>query len=272
MPTQPLYDLCLLSVHSLAAARGWQLGAAGEAALASAIIAFVEQIDDPDATAIERVALNFYLDGPMVQQMLADAAPDCARLWADWRSYMISLARARGLATHEADDLAQDAWLETRKALPAFRFGSRLKTYFAGIFLNCYRRRMRETGRLNRREAELNEPDDEHEEQPQLELVDPAPSPEEQVIETVQRSQIGALVAGEIQKIVTSEDFQILYWYYVEKTFAEPGADKQQRWTDRAIGERLEMPLNTVTSRRTRALKRLQQNELLADAFARLVE
>ena len=268
MTNQPLYHHCLSVVRTLAAERGWRLGRAGEEALAAAIAPFAAQLESADDSTIARVALNYYLDGPMVQQMLAPNAADATRLWEEWRGYMLALARARGLTPEAAEDLAQDAYLETRKALPAFRFGSRVKTYFAGIFLNCYRRRMRTTGRIRSREQTLTPVAREGEAEPAMELVDETASPEEQVIETTHRSQIGRLVAAEIRKIVTSEDFQILYWYYVERTFSVPGEEKEQRWTDRVIGERLGMPLNTVTSRRTRALKRLKQNDTLAAAFA----
>jgi hypothetical protein len=75
----------------------------------------------------------------------------------------------------------------------------------------------------------------------------------------------------EISRIVNSEDFQILHLYYVERTFGD-SAGQERKWTDKAIGEQLGMPLNTVTSRRLRAIQRLKNNEPLRSLFAQVTE
>ena len=97
-------------------------------------------------------------------------------------------------------------------------------------------------------------------------------APEAQVLDRVFNAQIRERVQQEIARIIRSEDFQILHLYYVEKTFIEAESQKRLKWTDRAIGELLGMPLNTVTSRRTRARNQLRKSPLLQELFAQLVD
>jgi RNA polymerase sigma factor (sigma-70 family) len=258
-------------IDGLARSQGWLLTPAGNEALAVAILPHVQALAAPSEPLIARVALNYFLDGPMVQAMGAASSPESERLWSDWRGYILSLARARRLTDEQAEELAQEVYLQTSRVLVNFHFHSRLKSFFCGIFLNCYRHWVRRRQKLARREEPLTKPSGQESESEALrELVDDAPALEEQVLNELQNGQLRARVTQEIQKIISSQDYQILYLYYVEQRLTDANA-LERKWTDKEIGEHLGMPLNTVTSRRLRALQRLQRNEHLRTWFGELV-
>ncbi|MEZ4617107.1 MAG: hypothetical protein R2867_16590 [Caldilineaceae bacterium] len=115
---------------------------------------------------MRQIAINYFYDGPMVAAMQSNDGTGEA-LWVEWRTYMVSLANSKGLYGDLADELAQEAYIQTVRALGNFRFGSRLKTYFCGIFLNCYRHWARSNRGRTAREATLpvGETDESGEEQ-----------------------------------------------------------------------------------------------------------
>jgi RNA polymerase sigma factor (sigma-70 family) len=265
---QHLEMLCRQAVMEVAQQERWRLSPAGHDALAAAILPFVTQAPDVDLRMAQRIALNYYLDGPMVQQMAERRTVDGDRLWREWRVYILSLARSKGLAEEEAEELAQEVYVQTARALQTFRFGSRLKTYFFGIFLNCYRRWVRTAVTETQREQPLEDDHDDEDGGNGPQFVDPGATPEQEALAGDHHSRLRELVRQEVQKIIHSEDFQILYWYYVEKSYVDAATNDSVKWTDKVIGERLGMPLNTVTSRRIRALQRLQRNAHLRALFA----
>jgi hypothetical protein len=97
-------------------------------------------------------------------------------------------------------------------------------------------------------------------------LISGEATPDVRVIEQVTQADLAQAVRREIEHLLATEDFQILYWYYVEKTHLS-AEGSQTNWTDKAIGAALGLPLNTVTSRRLRALERLRKNERLQRLF-----
>ena len=250
-------------------ANNWPLNDTDSVALVDAVAPYIAQETSPSLAAIQRIVTNYYHDGPMVEAMQShDTAGE--ELWSEWRAYMVSLANSKGLYGDLADDLAQEVYLQTVRALGTFRFGSRLKTYFCGIFLNCYRHWARSNKGLENREEAL--PTIEHDEAQEERLpwlVDEGPSPEEAVLRQVHGGQIATLVHEEISKITKSQDFQILHWYYVERRFVDDEGN-EQKWTDDYIGRQLDMPLNTVTSRRLRAVRRLKSHPRLRELFDEL--
>ena len=130
---------------------------------------------------------------------------------------------------------------------------------------------VRSTKRQESHEAILlSHEEDEHEERLPW-LVDAAAQPEETVVAQLHGGQIAQLVQAEISKIIKSQDFQILRWYYVEQRFIDEEGN-EQKWTDDHIGRRLNMPLNTVTSRRLRAIQRLKKQPQLQALFGELAE
>lgn len=254
----------------------WPLHEADGEALVAAVTPFLPSEDQPTPSAIKRVVVNYYFDGPMVEAMRG-SDPSGEVLWAEWRAYMVSLANSKGIYGDAAEDLAQETYLQTVRALSSFRFGSRLKTYFCGIFLNCYRHWVRSAKRQGSHEESLlsYETDDDSTDNTIEErlpwLVDQSAQPQEIVIEQVHGGQIATLVNDEIAKITKSQDFQILRWYYGEQRFVDEEGN-EQKWTDDAIGRHLDMPLNTVTSRRLRAVRRLKNHPRLQELFAELTE
>jgi RNA polymerase sigma factor (sigma-70 family) len=264
-----LRERCRQVVQDVAHTQGWRLSVAGIGALTEAILPHVQHSADSTVRTIQKIALNYYLDGPMVQQMCIAGTPEGERLWTEWRGYMLSLARAKGLSAENAEELAQTVYLQAAKALRTFHFGSRLKTYFCGIFINCFRYWARTNQSIEQREQALLVEGYDLEEATTFTKLDKYPSPEEQVIEQLQNTQIQSLVRQEIQKIINSEDFQILYRYYVEKNFIDNNG-QQHKWTDKEISEHLELPLNTITSRRLRAVQRLKHNAHLRTMWTQL--
>ena len=62
--------------------------------------------------------------------------------------YLLCLAlRLTGGRREDAEDAVQEAWLRATKALPAFRWESRLRTWLGGIVINCCREQQRRAGR-----------------------------------------------------------------------------------------------------------------------------
>ncbi|MCB0085065.1 MAG: sigma-70 family RNA polymerase sigma factor [Caldilineaceae bacterium] len=258
-------------VHTTVAAQQWPLTPADCDALTAAVAPFVAQEERPTASTVQRIVINYYHDGPMVEAMRAPGQTGEA-LWQEWRAYMVSLANSKGIYGEAADDLAQEAYLQTVRALANFRFGSRLKTYFCGIFLNCYRHWVRSATRQDAHEEGLPIDDGDEQAEERLPwLVDQEAPPEEAVVTQMHGGQIATLVHEEIAKLTKSQDLQILRWYYVEQRFVD-AEGTEQKWTDDRIGQQLDLPLNTVTSRRLRAVRRLKNHPRLQELFAELTE
>ena len=256
MASQSLEDRCYQIVQDLAREKGWQFPPEGIEALAAAILPFVQRASDSGARMIRTIALNYYQEGPMVQQMLAKGSADGERLWGEWRNYFARVARGRGIPDEGIENVAQDTWIQSSRALHTFRFESQLKSFLSKVCINCCHQWFRAKVPIELIEVPLER------EGPDGEIQKPdipgkSPSPEALVLKQEQNAEIKKLVEKEIGKIVKSEDFQILYWYYVDETYIDENTREKKKWTDRAIGERLGMSLSAVTARRWRARKRI---------------
>ena len=272
MASQSLKDRCLQAAQDLSHEKEWQLPPEGIEALVEAILPFARHASGSDDWMIRKIALNYYLDGPTVQQMRTQESADGGRLWEEWRNYFVTVARRKGVSPEDADDLVHDVYVQANKALHTFRFESRLKTFFYSIFGNCYKQWLRdEIERRRKREISIEEGKSTNGESLKLLLPDKSPLPEDAAVRQTQNTEIRRRIEEEIRKILKSEDFQILQWYYVEETYIDEETGKKKKWTDKAIGERLGRPLNTVTARRHRALKRLKNNPRLREAFRELL-
>jgi len=257
MASQSLKDRCLQAAQDLSHEKEWQLPPEGIEALVEAILPFARHASGSDDWMIRKIALNYYLDGPTVQQMRTQESADGGRLWEEWRNHFVIVARRKGVSPEDADDLVHDVYVQANKALHTFRFESRLKTFFYSIFGNCYKQWLRdEIERRRKREISIEEGKSTNGESLKLLLPDKSPLPEDAASRQIQSAEI-RLIEKEIRKILKSEDFQILHWYYVEETYIDEETGEKKKWTDKAIGERLAMPRNTVTSRRRRALQRI---------------
>lgn len=258
---------CLQVIQDLASEEKWQLSNEGIGALADAILPFVQKSSGPDDRKIQRIALNYYRDGPMVQQMLARGSPDGEQLWETWRARFLSWARSRGVPADDAQDLAQDVAVQAGKALNNFRFECGLGTYLKQVFLNVHKYQLRKLSQRERREV-LAEGESAAAEVPEQAIQGDHPSPETVVVAQEEIAAMRKLIEEEVRRIIRSEDFRILYWYYVEEMYIDEVTGAKKRWTDEAIGERLGMPRNTVTARRHRALRRLRNNPRLRRVFS----
>jgi hypothetical protein len=92
------------------------------------------------------------------------------------------------------------------------------------------------------------------------------------VLQAETAAQVRRLFTEEVVLLLHAVDCEILRLYYLEETFCQAPGGKEQRWTDLAIGDHLGMPLNTVTSRRFRALKRIKRHKYLAARLAELLD
>lgn len=266
-------DICVQGVLVAAQEKAWSIDAEAAFTLAQIIHPFVEKGEVTIASAIE-IAINYYYDGPMVQEMLTPGSSDGEMLWQEWRTYMLHLALVKQLNTEQAEDLVQEIYIRTTSALKNFRFASRLKTYFHGIFINCYRRWIRDIKGVERHEMLLPTGDDsgEDEEKKSVAIPDRRPLPETSTVQELQDTHIQHFVEQEIRKIVDSNTYQILYYYYWEQTFIDPVTCKQKKWTDEAIGKSLGLSLNTVTSKRRRALERFSNHPPLQAIWVELLD
>jgi RNA polymerase sigma-70 factor (ECF subfamily) len=93
----------------------------------------------PDESA-ERAWVDRFLAGREEGAFLA--------IYRAHSSYLFRLAvRLCGGRREAAQDAVQDAWLRAAQALPRFRWGSRLRTWLAGIVVNCCREQRRRAER-----------------------------------------------------------------------------------------------------------------------------
>jgi RNA polymerase sigma-70 factor (ECF subfamily) len=67
--------------------------------------------------------------------------------------YLLCLAlRLSGGSREDAEDAVQETWLRATRALPSFRWESRLRTWLSGILINCCREQQRRATRDERSE------------------------------------------------------------------------------------------------------------------------
>lgn len=248
MEAQILRDRSLPYIQGLANESAWTLTSEDLSALTDAILPFLSDASSPQD--IRTVAHNYYLDGPLVLQMQTPSATQGELRWLEWRTYMLKLAYKKGLSAEEAEDLVQTLYLHTHRSLASFKFNSRATTYFHSIFNNQYLKWLQ-----TKKKDVVSSLDNANEYE--IEFLDNNATSDAETIELRQ------LISQEIQRLLNDIDFKILFLFYVEKSTMDPQSGKTHKWTDAAIGELLNMPLNTVTSRRTRALQRLQQNARL---------
>lgn len=255
MSDSSLRDACLPQVQAVAQDHGWQLPPPGLALLADSILPYVELILAKEAGAemsavIRQVAVNYYLDGPQVRLMCMSHSREGDECWRAWREAFVQWARGkvgRGVQPDEVEDLAQDTSERARKALPNFRFQCRLSTFLRGVFINSYKKWIDQDRRKRGPERCLEEDD------PRLVYEQDWPEP---------RGEVDwlARVRSQIIEIVQSENYEILHLYYGERTFTDETTGRTKKWTDRAIGEKLGKPTNTITAKRRRALARLKKD------------
>lgn len=258
MESTTLYNECSQRVRQLAEQHSWQLNPTDREALVDAILPLVATFEAPTAAQIETIAFNYFNEAPTVQMMLGQEEPEGEALWVEWRTYFLNVAHSKKMPSDDAEDLVQKVFIETRRSLTNYRYQSALQTYLFRIFNNHFYKWLKKTKR-----AQFSDIDDETSTQPALDS--------ESISEELMRNELRELMQFELQRMLQSVDFRILSLFYLEETFIDPQNGSVERWTDKKIGELLEMPLNTVTSRRTRAISRLRSSPKLAQFFADLM-
>ncbi|MCB0083542.1 MAG: sigma-70 family RNA polymerase sigma factor [Caldilineaceae bacterium] len=245
-------------IEAIAQAEAWPLPVDGIAALANALSDRFDSSPPLSLATMRTIATHYYHDGPTVQQMCDSNSPAGAGHWQAWRQRIIRAAQKEGLSPEDAEDFVQQIFPGVQRSLQNFQFKASLTTFFAAIFRRQFAKWLQEHKYRRVVADELGE-----------EVA--ATSDTVDMASKVEENEIRMLVRQEIQSILRSEDYQILYWYYVEEQTVDPQSGAVAKWTDKAIGERLAMPLNTVTARRKRALARLSSDYRLQQLFRELL-
>jgi RNA polymerase sigma factor (sigma-70 family) len=250
-------------VTELASSEGWPLSPADIERLANDVLPYVQQLKEATPKAIQQIAHHYRQDGPMVRAMLREGSADGERLWRQWRAFFLRLAAQKGVFGKDAEDLAQIACERALRGLARFGFRSSLKTWMSSLFVNCYLSWIRHKKALKRQVTRQVSLEAETEKgQPIAELIHGSgPSLEERQ----ERRELRGLLDAEIDRLLKSDDVTILRLYYVERQYVDERTGEPRKWTDEAIGRKLDLPRNTITSKRRRALERLRQNRAIRD-------
>jgi len=101
--------------------------------------------------------MNNSADFDLVERFLDNRSEDAFRdLYAAHSPYLYCLAlRLTGGQTTESEEIVQEAWIRTIRRIERFRWKSALRTWIAGILINCWRERRK---RLHRERRELETP------------------------------------------------------------------------------------------------------------------
>ncbi|MEZ4660175.1 MAG: sigma-70 family RNA polymerase sigma factor [Caldilineaceae bacterium] len=258
METENIEHLVWRAIQTLDEAQGWRLTPADQEALCRAVAPLISAEAASSLERMQIVVHNYYCDGPAVNAMLTAGSPEGEALWSQWYEQIAKSAAKKGLAEADALDLVHSTFFHMQRALQNFKFESRLTTYWHAVFNNRFCKWLEQKKRRP-------QPDEIQEE------LTPA-AQHQPLADTILNNEIAELVHGELQALLKSTDYIILSLYYIEQTFIDADSGEQKRWTDAEIGNHLAMPLNTITARRTRALKRLRENPRLAELFRSLLQ
>ncbi|MCB0063526.1 MAG: sigma-70 family RNA polymerase sigma factor [Caldilineaceae bacterium] len=245
---------CEAITARLSTTQQWKLTDQETAILAKRVLPYVLASSDrlTSDDAIGTVIVNYYVEGPMVQAMLTKDAVDHEELWTRWREYMLNVARSKGLIEDDAEELVQAVYFDARKGLTQYRYESTLSAYFFSIFTNRFRgwlRRMRKSPK----EKPLDPPkrtDD------RLELVDTAINFAEEMVDADYLAEIVNYVKQEIVQLTSTEDFEILYYSYVEQSYVD-NANNVVKLTDAVLARMYGMTINGITAKRLRAERKI---------------
>ncbi|MEZ4732396.1 MAG: sigma-70 family RNA polymerase sigma factor, partial [Caldilineaceae bacterium] len=222
------YTRCKRVAETIDQAEGWQLTAGEIEKLVTVVLPYA--LASPacldNDSAIATIIINYDAEGPMVQAMLTIGSSAGEKLWVEWRAHMLNVAYSKGLATDDAEELVQGVYLNAQKGLRQFCHQSKLQTYFFKIFTNHYREWLRNKRR--QREGESPPPDSSTD---LPELPDKAVNLENDIIHHTHLVEIADYVKQEIIKLTSTEDFDLLYLYYVEKNYVDPQSKKVVKWT-----------------------------------------
>jgi len=262
--SESLESRCLRCVQRVAAAERWPLPPEGIHLLASRILPHVIALSPTDDATIELVARHYYEDGPRVEVMLSQGSEN-ARQWSDVHAFFLQLAHRYKIEGIEPQDVAQEACARAIAGLRGYHFTASLSTWLFTVFRNTRYSILRRQRAKKRRPAALRHPESEgaeavppaivsldtiQEDQTALcELIpdESTSTPEALAVATDMRERVMTV----LEQLLGAIDVRILRLYY------------WKGWTDREIASSLGWPLNTVTSRRRRAIIRLRRDPTL---------
>jgi RNA polymerase sigma factor (sigma-70 family) len=135
-------------VAALGAEQGWGLDQADQICYAAALRAYLPA--EATAAEVRRVCGYYHQDHQLVAALSDQAHPCHSRAWDMWTQLALQTLYGAGLArssdhSHDAQDLAQAALVELARALPTFRYQSRLKTWMHTVVVRTARRLHRDS-------------------------------------------------------------------------------------------------------------------------------
>jgi RNA polymerase sigma factor (sigma-70 family) len=125
-------ERCAAMVAALNAEMGWHLEAHQQPTYVTALLQYLPV--SPAETELRRVAITYHQDHGVVEALRNHASPEYETTWAQWYAQVLRILRYQGLGVPgdplaDTQDLAQTALEELIRALPTYRYASRLSTW-----------------------------------------------------------------------------------------------------------------------------------------------
>ncbi len=181
---------------------------------------------------VKRTQWNWASEHPTILEKAQDGVESAvATLVESYQDTVFSLAMAFARNRHEAEDLAQDAWIRVLRGLPNYRKEAQFSTWVYRIVLNTFLNRRRRLERDIKLTTKL-----------QLEQETWAHDREDPAVERIAKESVRDFVRE------LPEEFRVV----VALRFAGDFAYKE-------IASILDVPLGTVQSRLRRGLDRLDK-------------
>lgn len=135
-------------VAALDVEQGWGLDQADRARYVAALHVCLPA--EATAAEVRRVCGYYHQDHRLVAALRKQAHPQHSQAWDTWTQLAIQTLYSEGLArssdqAHDPHDLAQAALAELARALPTFRYQSRLETWMHAVVVRTARRLYRDS-------------------------------------------------------------------------------------------------------------------------------
>jgi RNA polymerase sigma factor (sigma-70 family) len=150
---QTTHTRCLALVVAANQAQGWKLDVKTCQRYADEIAPLLAA-DAPDDLIADVVA-NYHADHLAVKDLLDPALPGHASAWEQWMRQVLHILQHAGLAwlsdgAVDSEDLVQIACAELARALPSYRYQSRLSAWAYRVIVQITRRYLRDSRRAKR--------------------------------------------------------------------------------------------------------------------------
>jgi RNA polymerase sigma factor (sigma-70 family) len=119
-------------VAALNAELGWHLEAHQQQTYVTALLQYLPIL--PAEMELRRVVITYHQDHEVVEALRDHASPEYETTWAHWYAQVLRILRYQGFGAPDdpladTQDLAQTALEELIRALPTYRYASRLSTW-----------------------------------------------------------------------------------------------------------------------------------------------